>query len=121
MGYKLDTKIIDHLSKAGYQALEKTGFSIRQDVDDSQTIPFLTGQMDRTGDVKPDGGGGFRLIYSTPYAAKQYYVPMNHNKAHHAHATDHWLDPYLSGGTKYDWVLDRYKRHFEKGVKYGNN
>lgn len=30
------------------------------------------------------------LIWNTPYAAKQYYVPMNHKESKNPQGTDHW-------------------------------
>ena len=116
MTYTLNKEKIAQLGKAALTALEKTGNSIRQDVDDSQTIPFLTGQMDQSGDVVPDGDH-FSLIYSTPYARKQYFVPMKHYTGQHANATDHWLDPYMKGGTKEVWTLKQFAEHLRKEIE----
>ena len=119
MSYKLNNKKITQLAKIARDSAEKTAFSILDDVEQEQTVPFLTGYLNQTADVKPYGTG-FQIIYSTPYAARQYYVPMNHTKTHHAHATDHWLDPYLSNGYRYRWVQDVFSKHYRKELdKYG--
>jgi hypothetical protein len=113
MSYKLNENEIRRLHQCAITALEKTGNSIRIDVDDSQTIPFLTGQMDQSGDVVPDGDG-FALIYSVPYARYQYFTPLQHYKGQHKNATDHWLDPYMEGGTKEHWTAKTFAKHMVK-------
>lgn len=118
MSYKLDENKLKQIQSAAYEAMEKTGYSILADVDEQQTIPFLTGTMDRTGDVKPSGRG-FKLIYSTPYVEVQYFKPMNHYRGHHANATDHWLDPYCNGGTRQRWTNDTFSKHVQKSLKRG--
>lgn len=115
MSYTLNYKVINQIKECAITALEKTGNSIKDDVDKEQTIPFLSGQMDLSGDVVPNGDH-FALIYSTPYARKQYFVPMKHYLGQHANATDHWLDPYMAHGTKEDWTRKTYRKHFRKEI-----
>lgn len=113
---ELNDAVLAKIKQAHINAAIKTANSIMLDVDEEQTVPFLYGTLDQSKFIDDSDilHEGIRILYNTPYAAKQYFVPMNHNFTQHAHATDHWLDPYLPGGTKATFAKDKYVQHFKK-------
>jgi len=87
---------------------------IRRDVDQDQTVPFRDGTLDDSAFVQhtPDA---VELHYSTPYAMRQYYEPMNHYTGQHMNATDHWLDPYIpKAGSKGDFISEHMLSNLRK-------
>lgn len=113
---------IQKIKEAQIRAIIGTANSIKLDVDREQTVPFLNGTLDQSGFVNDSNveREGVRIQYSTPYAAKQYYVPMNHFRGQHANARDHWLDPYMKGGAKEAFVKDLYKKHIITELRRAN-
>lgn len=124
---------IQKIKEAQIRAIIETANSIKLDVDREQTVPFLNGTLDQSGFVNDSNieREGVRIQYSAfsvskdgtkkyGYAAKQYYVPMNHNHGKHANARDHWLDPYMKGGAKEAFVKDLYKKHIIKELRRAN-
>lgn len=112
---QLNNHMIGKIEEANVRAAVKTAYSIRADVDQEQTVPFLTGQMTQTSfvDISHILTEGIRLKYSVPYAAYQYFTPgLRHTTAFHANATDHWLDPYCQGGTKENFAKNKYALHY---------
>jgi hypothetical protein len=112
-----NSDMIRRVEQAHVNAVIKTAFSIKADLDTAQTVPFLTGALNQSGYVDDSDiyHKGVQIKYSTPYAAKQYFVPMNHYTGQHANATDHWLDPYTT--TKADWVRDKYAQHLANEMR----
>lgn len=51
-----------------------------------QYVPVEEGALRGSEVLHSDYRNG-KLVYATPYAAKQYYVPMNHSASG---TTDHW-------------------------------
>ena len=64
-------------------------------------------------------GDNVKITYSTPYADFQYFdASLQHNQGPHAGtAKDHWMDPYINGGTKFDFVVDKYKAHYSNELR----
>lgn len=112
---RLNNAAIRAVQQCDINAAIKTAFSIRDDVDTDQTVPFLSGAMNQscfidTSNIENDG---IQIKYSTPYVGYQYFTPgLNHYLGQHANATDHWLDPYTSGGTKEHFAEEKYREHF---------
>lgn len=113
---------IQKIKEAQIRAIIETANSIKLDVDREQTVPFLNGTLDQSGFVNDSNieREGVRIQYSTPYAAKQYYVPMNHFRGQHINARDHWLDPYMKRGAKEAFVKDLYKKHIITELRRAN-
>ncbi len=115
----LNMAAIRKVEEAHLKAAISTMNSIKADVDQSQTVPFLSGQLDGSVfiDVSDPYHNGIQLQYSAPYVNYQYYTPgLNHYTGQHANAKDHWLDPYLSGGTKEDFAQEKFKEHFRREI-----
>lgn len=51
-------------------------------------IPFDTGALKNSGQLNTRIGSG-QVIYLTPYARKQYYIPMNHSEGRTAYWFEH--------------------------------
>lgn len=112
---QFNNRLIRAIQQADINAAIKTANSIKDDVDASQTVPFLSGVMNQSAFVNTSNmeNKGIRIEYTTPYAAYQYFTPgLNHYTGQHANATDHWLDPYLSGGAKGNFAENKYRQHF---------
>lgn len=112
---QLNNATIRAISEADIKAAIGTANSIRLDVQSAQTVPFLTGAMygSEFVDTSDIQRKGIRIMYSTPYVGYQYFTPgLNHYLGQHANATDHWLDPYLTGGTKAGFAEEKYRQHF---------
>ena len=58
-------------------------------------VPFDTGILKQSGIMNTEIGSG-AVIYRTPYARKQYYVPMNHNEKRCAY----WFEQMKNDGGK---------------------
>jgi hypothetical protein len=102
---KVTTKMNQHalgtLMKAQRQALEMTGQQVLNDLRDSQTMPFDTGNMqnDQTfmDDSKSDKGT-VSVVTDTPYARRLYFHPeYDFQKGKNPNAGAGWFDPYIDG------------------------
>lgn len=111
----MNDDFVAKLNKAMYKATMKTALNIQANVVQAETIPMDNGLLQGSGHVETTSIGA-RLSYSEPYASIQYFnASFSHDKGPHAGtATDHWLDPYLKGGAKHKWVMDRYRANFNK-------
>lgn len=103
------------------RALLKTANSIKLDTTQDQVIPFDSGLLQASAHPQLQADGSVNLEYTQNYAAKQYFdASLRHNKGPHAGtAKDHWLDPYLAGGSKNDWVNDKFAKHLNKELRGG--
>lgn len=116
----LNTANINKIEEAYLKAAIATMNSIQLDVDQSQTVPFLSGQLDGSKfvDTSDPYRKGIQLQYSAPYVNYQYFTPgLNHYTGQHANATDHWLDPYLSGGSKENFAQEQFEKHFKREMR----
>lgn len=112
-------KIIDCIKKSAYEAVQ----DMRIDIDQAQTVPFLTGTLDDSAHVT-NSENAIELHYSAPYALVQYYVPMKHYTGQHANATDHWMDPYIPGrGSKGNFIAAKTAEHLQQNMEeeFGND
>lgn len=113
----LNNLAISKIEEAYLKSAISTMNSIKADVDQSQTVPYLSGQLDGSVfvDVSDPLHKGIQLQYSAPYVDYQYFTPgLNHYTGQHANATDHWLDPYLTGGTKEDFAQEKFEQHMRR-------
>lgn len=104
--------IEEKLKKAAYETMN----DIRRDVDQDQTVPFRDGTLNDSAFVQLTSNSA-ELHYSTPYAMRQYYEPMNHYVGQHMNATDHWLDPYVPKiGSKGDFISEHMLSNLRKNL-----
>lgn len=104
------------LSKAQRQALEMTGQQVLNDLRNSQTMPFDTGNMQNDQTYLEDSKssqGQVSIVTDTPYARRLYFHPeYNFQQGKNPHAGAGWFDDYIDG-TKTKKVKEWFK-HFVK-------
>ena len=74
---KMNFPRIQQLSKAAVTALAMTGDAVHSDVVQSQVVPFKTGNLQNESAFVDDSDadrGVVRLVHSTPYARRLYYL-----------------------------------------------
>ena len=110
---------IDRIVEAQAKAVLGTANSIILDVNAANTVPFDTSALENSVFLDQEQDGNVDLVYSTPYAARQYFdASLDHSKGGHAGtATDHWLEPYLEHGTKEQWVKEKFAKHLAKELR----
>lgn len=113
-------RIQDSMKEAAFQTIQ----DVRIDVDQSQTVPFLTGTLNDSAHASEairENENGYELHYSSPYAIRRYYEPANFTTTFHGNATDHWLDCYKPGGTKANFCQEKMQEHFAENMRRGGN
>lgn len=126
---------ISRLNGAMLRALAQTAEAVRTDVVQRQVMPF--GEDEYTTEVKANGNevhrlkhqggtlqnhatfidisgqaiGHVSIVSATPYARRLYYHPEYHfNTSENPHAKGRWLDDYLPGGKKQDFVHKKFEQ-----------
>lgn len=112
---KMNQAALGTLIKAHRQALEMTGQQVLNDVRDSQTMPFDTGNMQNTQSYLDDSksqDGVVSVVTDTPYARRLYYHPeYNFQKGKNPNAGAGWFDDYLDGKKVKAWFKQFVKRN----------
>lgn len=106
------------LAKAQRQALEMTGQQVLNDLRNSQTMPFDTGNMqnDQTFvDDSHSSQGQVSIVTDAPQARRLYFHPeYNFQQGKNPHAGAEWLDTYIDGqkaSTVKQWFKQFVKRN----------
>jgi hypothetical protein len=98
---KMNQAALSTLSKAQVQSLEMTGQQVLNDLRDSQTMPFDTGNLQNQQtdlDTQNSSRGEVSIVSDTPYARKLYFHPeYNFQKGKNPNAGAGWFDPYIDG------------------------
>lgn len=101
--------IDDAMQKALVQSMR----NLRNDLIQSETMPFDVGEMQNRStslDESKKATGRVRLNTDTPYARRLYFHPeYNYSKEKNKNAQGRWLDTYLNGKKK-DFVSKEFKR-----------
>ena len=112
---KMNQSALSTLARAQRQALEMTGQQVLNDVRDSQTMPFDTGNMQNTQSYMDDSkskDGKVSVVPDTPYARRLYFHPeYNFQKGKNPNAGAGWFDPYLDGKKIKAWFKQFVKRN----------
>lgn len=110
---KLNTANINLIEKAISRNLVKTADALKTDLQQSETMPFKTGQLQNRStfiDDKEAAMGKVYIVSDTPYARRLYFHPeYNFNRGENKAAGGAWFEPYISGQKK-----DYAKRVFAK-------
>lgn len=110
---KLNTANINLIEKAISRNLVKTADALKTDLQQAETMPFKTGQLQNRStfiDDKESATGKVYIVSDTPYARRLYFHPeYNFNRAENKAAGGAWFEPYISGQKK-----DYAKRVFAK-------
>lgn len=98
---------IGRLEAAFQRNLIKTADAVKTDLQQSQTMPFDTGNMQNRStfvDKSDVEAGTVRVVVDTPYARRLYFHPeYNFSTRENPNAGGEWFEPYISGEKK-DYV-----------------
>lgn len=112
---KMNQSALSTLAKAQRQALEMTGQQVLNDVRDSQTMPFDTGDMQNTQSYVDDSksqDGKVSVVTDAPQARRLYYHPeYNFQTGKNPNAGAGWFDVYLDGKKVKAWFKQFMKRN----------
>ena len=110
---KLNFANINRIEGEIQRNLIRTADAVKTDVQQSQTMPFYSGNRRRGGqlqnrstfvdksDVK---AGSVKVVSDTPYAKRLYFHPEYHfSTEENPNAGGAWFEPYISGAKK-DYV-----------------
>lgn len=115
---KLNGVNLTRLKQAQITALEKTAEAIHKRIQQSQIVPFDTGNLQNeafTIDNSQSSKGKITISHSTPYARRLYFHPeYNFSTDENIAAQGRWFEPWLPGGTEEDYALRRYKAFLKK-------
>ena len=105
------------LAKAQRQALEMTGQQVLNDLRNSQTMPFDTGNMQNNQtylDDEKSSQGQVSVITDAPQARRLYFHPeYNFQTGKNPNAGAGWFDPYIDG-TKASKVKEWFKQFMKR-------
>lgn len=129
----LNMPVIQNIEKAIQQSLVETAEAVREDVQQSQTMPYEIKSYGPNSKRKSSSGhlqnkatfvdesklykNEVRIVSDTPYARRLYFHPeYNFYKGENPNAGGRWFDPYINGQKK-DYVkklFEEYLRSFSK-------
>jgi hypothetical protein len=115
---KLNLGRISQLNRAAITALEKTAEAVHTDLQQSQTMPFRTGNLQNEStfvDTSESSRGKVALVSQTPYARRLYYHPEYHfSTAENPNAGGEWYRPYLQDGAKADFPREAFGKLYKQ-------
>ena len=101
------------------KALIKTADAVKTDVQQSQTMPFDTGQLQNRSTFVDDSkalSGKASVVSDTPYARRLYFHPEYHfSDKENPNAGGAWLEPYISG-VKKDYAKKVFARFMQNSL-----
>lgn len=120
---KLDHNAIREIENAARQAAMTAMEKLRKDLNDSETIPFDTGDMQNNqtfvvveGEDTINGEDIYSvtLVTGSPQARRLYYHPeYQFQQGHNDNAGGQWLEPYINGDKK-DFVRTEFTKIFKE-------
>ena len=98
---KMNYAALQTISNAQRQALEMTGQQVLNDLRNSQTMPFDTGNMQNNQTFVDDSNshkGQVSIVTDVPQARRLYFHPeYNFQQGKNPNAGAGWFDPYING------------------------
>jgi hypothetical protein len=98
---KMNHTALSTISKAQRQALEMTGQQVLNDLRNSQTMPFDTGNMQNNQTFMDDSmsdKGKVSIVTDAPQARRLYFHPeYNFQTGKNPGAGAGWFEPYIEG------------------------
>ncbi len=117
---KLNLKNIAATEKDIEYALIETAEAIKDDLQQSQTMPFDTGALQNRSTFVDDSkstSGRVTVVSDTPYARRLYFHPeYKFKKDGNPNAGGLWFEPYITGAKK-DFVKDSFVRLLKARAK----
>ena len=118
---KLNMPVINRLDRAAVAALEMTAEAVHTDLQQSQTMPFQTGNLQNEStfvDTSQSGRGYVSIVSNTPYARRLYYHPeYQFSTAENPNAGGAWFEPYLKGGSKQDFSRKAFAKLYRRAAR----
>lgn len=115
---KIFTRKTRKLEKAVVRALEQTAEELHTDLQQSQRMPYKTGNLQNDStfvDCSESQSGRVYLASDTPYARRLYFHPEYHfDQTENPNAGGKWLEDYLPGGRKEDFAQNAFNRIYKK-------
>lgn len=101
---KLNYANINRIEADVQRNLIKTADAVKTDLQQAQTMPFDTGQLQNRStfvDKSDVGAGSVKVVSDTPYARRLYFHPEYHfSTKENPNAGGAWFEPYISGAKK---------------------
>lgn len=110
---------LKHINDAAIESLILTGEALRENLIDSQTMPFETGHLQNQAtfvDSSDAKSGKVSVISDTPYARRLYFHPeYNFKKNNNPNAGGMWFEPYINGNKK-DYAKKVFARYLRNRI-----
>lgn len=110
---------INMINESARLALIETAEAIKNDLIQSQTMPFDTGTMQNDSTFVDDRKiikGVVKIVSDTPYARRMYFHPeYNFNKKKNPNAGGRWFDTYIDGNKK-DLPIKYFKQLLKRRI-----
>lgn len=102
IGCQLNLSAFSALEKDINDSVAETAEAVRVDVQQAQTMPLDTGNLqNRSTFVRKNKDGTADIVSDTPYARRLYFHPEFHfSTRENPHAGGEWFEPYISGEKK---------------------
>jgi len=101
------------------KALIKTADAVKTDLQQSQTMPFDSGQLQNRSTFVDDSkasSGKVLVVTDTPYARRLYFHPeYNFSTEENLNAGGAWFEPYISGAKK-DYAKKVFARFMQNSL-----
>lgn len=101
------------------QSLIKTADAVKTDLQQSQTMPFDSGQLQNRStfvDASKVSSGKASVVSDTPYARRLYFHPEYHfSDKENPNAGGAWFEPYISGAKK-DYAKKVFARFMQNSL-----
>lgn len=109
---KINTSALKNINKDAIDSLTKTAMALKTDLQQSQTMPFDTGELQNNQtfvDDSESASGKVSVITDAPQARRLYFHPeYNFQKTKNPNAGGMWFEPYINGNKK-DFVPNTFK------------
>lgn len=116
---KVNNAKLKHINSAAIESLILTGEALKDDLIQSQTMPFDTGHLQNQAtfvDSSEAKSGTVSIISDTPYARRLYFHPeYNFKKNNNPKAGGMWFEPYINGNKK-DYAKKVFARYLRNRI-----
>ena len=114
---KMNDKMILGLKKAQRDAAQLTIEATKREIEKSEVVPRDSGKLEESLQIKTGllDKGKVTVSYNTPYARRLYFHPeYNFSHDENANAKGEWLEDYLNGGSKANYMMDTYIKIYRR-------
>lgn len=116
---KVNNAKLRQINNASIESLVLTGEALKDNLIQSQTMPFDTGTMQNQQtfvDTSDKNSGSVSVITDAPQARKLYFHPeYNFKKNNNPNAGGLWFEPYINGNKK-DYAKKTFARFLRNRI-----